>query len=101
MLSELSFHEFDELVTEMVEHEIEMKKMKKTYCTAITTKDVRCKNYAWSKCKQQFCYSHRKLDGPERLCDCRLKAIINHSGKWVCYTHLKEAIAREDAESLE
>ena len=96
MLSDLSLSEFDQLLTEMVEHEIEMQKMKKKYCVAITTKDTRCKNYAWSKCEQQFCYSHRKLDVPERLCACRLKAIVEHSGNWVCYTHLKEAIALED-----
>ena len=100
MLADLSLAEFDQLLTEMVEHEMEMQKKKKKYCIAITTKDRRCKNYAWSKCSEQLCYSHRKLAEPEHLCACKLKAITEHSGKWVCFAHLQEAIAHEDSFEL-
>jgi len=73
MISELSGAELkktlNEILNEMDKHDFKnmnnSKPKKKTYCIAITTKDKMCRNYAWSKCEEQLCYSHRNLVGTE------------------------------------
>jgi len=65
MISELSGAELkktlNEILNEMDKHDFKnmnnSKPKKKTYCIAITTKDKMCRNYAWSKCEEQLCYS--------------------------------------------
>ena len=70
LMIELCGSELLVLLDELEEWEVlidgkEKKKIKKTYCIAITTKGKPCRNYAWKKCEEQLCYSHRNLVGTE------------------------------------